>query len=112
MVDFSLEGSLPVVNRDISVILQQIDILFDTFPKEVLGYEEWGTKYEDYLHRLKISNDALRHEVLADINSLNLFGFVPQVEVILLEGTEQDIALVDITLTREMESYNRTYRIS
>lgn len=112
MVDLNLSGGNPVLKNDISLVLQQIDILFDTNPTEVLGDESWGTKYHEYLYKLNISNEGLKQTVLSDLNSLNLLGFVPQVEVYLLQGTEQDIALVDIVLTRESESYNRTYKIS
>lgn len=111
MVDFSIDGSQPIKNRDVDLILQQIDILFDTTPREVLGYENYGTQYDSYLHRLNIPASAIQHQVMSDICSLELFGFIPTVEVHLLQGTEQDIALIDIILKREDETYNRTYKI-
>lgn len=112
MIDFNLNKGLPIQNDDISLILQQIDILFDTKPKEILGFENYGTKYDTYLYNLKISNDALKHEVLSDIQSLDLLGFEPKVEVHLLQGTEQDIALIEILLKRNEEQYQQIYKIS
>lgn len=112
MVDFSIDGKSPVKNSDLELVLQQIDILFDTTPNEVLGEEKFGTKYDEYLHRLKLSNDAIRQQVLTDLRSIDLRDFEPSVEVHLLQGTEQDIALIDITLVREEERYNRIYKIS
>lgn len=112
MVDFNLDNGNPSKNSDVDLIIQQIDILFDTVPTEVFGSEEFGTTYDKYLHQLKLSNESLKNEILTDISSLQLFGYTPIVEVYLLHGTEQDIALIDITLKRYNESYNKTYKIS
>lgn len=110
MLDFDLIDK-PIQNDDISLVLQQIDILFDTKPKEVLGSEDFGTNYEKYLFDLNISNEAIKHSVLSDLRSLDLFGFEPTVDVYLLQGTENDIALVDIQLRREDEYYQQIYKI-
>lgn len=111
MIDFNLDAGSPVKNGDVALILQQIDLLFDTTPKEVLGDEWFGTRYDDYLYKLDISQESLRQTVLNDINSLVLFDFTPTVTVHLLQGTEQDIALVEIVLTRDDEHYEKVYKI-
>ena len=54
MIDFNLDAGLPIKNRDIDLLLQQIDLLFDTNQKEILGHEEFGTKYDEYLYKLNI----------------------------------------------------------
>ena len=95
MVDICLSGDSPIINNDVQLLLQQIDLLFDTTPKEVLGWETWGTTYHDYLYKLNVSNEALKQIVLDDLGSLDLLGFSPVVEVYMLQGTEQDIALID-----------------
>jgi hypothetical protein len=112
MVDFNIDAGSPLKNGDIELLLQQIDILFDTYPKEVLGSEDFGTQYDDYLYRLKLSAANIKQRVISDISSLELFDFVPDVEVHLLQGTEKDIVLIDINLIRGEEKYNRTYKIS
>lgn len=112
MVDFNIDAGSPLKNGDIELLLQQIDILFDTYPKEVLGSEDFGTQYDDYLYRLKLSAANIKQRVISDISSLELFDFVPNVEVHLLQGTEKDIVLIDINLIRGEEKYNRTYKIS
>ena len=112
MVDFNIDAGSPLKNGDIELLLQQIDILFDTYPKEVLGSEDFGTQYDDYLYRLKLSAANIKQRVISDISSLELFDFVPGVEVHLLQGTEKDIVLIDINLIRGEEKYNRTYKIS
>lgn len=111
MIDFSLD-EYGAINDEIKLIIQQIDILFETSPNEVFGSEDFGTQYDRYLHELNISNEGLRQEVLSDINSLELFGFEPEVEVYLLQGSERDIAVVNIILSRDTDVYTKTYKIS
>lgn len=112
MIDFNLDIGSPIKNNDIDLLLQQIDLLFDTNQKEVLGHDGFGTKYDEYLYKLNISNESLKQEVLSDLHSLTLFGYNPEVNVYLMQGTEQDIALIDIVLTRNEETYQRIYKIS
>lgn len=111
MIDFSLECNA-CERSEIDNILQQIDILFDSTPTEVFGEESFGTEYDRYLHQLKISNEGLKQTVLSDLNKINLSGFIPNVDVYLLHGTEDDIAIVDITLKRYDEVYNKAYKIT
>jgi hypothetical protein len=115
MIDFNLSTDVfdgIILKDDLSCVLQQIDLLFNTEPYDVLGDFNYGTNYDKYLYTTGISNAALESKVLFDLNTLNLFGFKPSVKVILLEGTARDIALIDITFTGEYETYNKTYRIS
>ena len=112
MIDLSINNNDPVLNDEVGLVLQQIEILFDTKPREVFGFEDFGTKYDTYLYNLKVSNEYLKQVVLSDLNSLDLLGFIPDVEVHLLQGTEQDIALIEITLSRDDESYQQIYKIS
>ena len=111
MIDFSLNENKLIQNSDIDLILQQIDILFDTNPKEVLGQELYGSQYDKYLYKLKLSNENIKQKVLSDLYSLELFGFTPSVDVIFLEGSERDIALIKIDLYRNQESYEQIYKI-
>ena len=112
MIDFNIDSGAPIKRGDIDLILQQIDILFDTEPGEVFGDDEFGSQYDDYLYQLNMSAENLKANIMSDITSINLFGFIPDVEVYLLQGTEQDIALIDIELKRGDEHYNKTYKIT
>ena len=111
MVDFNITPGDAVITSDIDIVLQQVDILFDTNPREVLGDEEYGSSYDEYLYTLKISAENLKSQVLKYLRSLDLRGFEPSVEVLLLQGTEQDIAIIDISLTRYGEKYKKSYKI-
>ena len=114
MVDLSISNKLTdnvIINNDLLCVLQQIDLLFDTDIYEVLGDTSFGSNYDKYLYTLGISNIALENKIINDLNKLDLCGFIPSVNVNIVEGTQRDIALIDITLTGEYEDYNKTYII-
>lgn len=111
-MDFNIKEGKAMITSDVELVLQQIDILFDTSHREVLGEVEYGTEYDRYLYDLKISNEGLRSKVYADLCSLDLNGFTPNVEVYLLQGTERDIAIIDIELSKDYNTYRKTYKIS
>ena len=92
--------------------IQQVDILFDTTPTEVLGDERFGTRYDDYLYDTRLSADNLKTIVEQDLSEINLMGWNYDVEVYLLQGTEQDIAIINITFTKGIETVQKTYKIS
>ena len=112
MIDFNKDKGYPIKNSDVALVIQQIDILFDTVPREVFGFEDYGSTYDKYLYNLQVSADALKTEVESDLDTIQLFGFIPDVEVYLLQGTEQDIALIQITLSRYDEKYEKIYKIT
>lgn len=111
MIDFNLKNNSASVSSQKDLIIQQIDILFDTDYKEVLGSDEFGTQYDDYLYRLNLSAEDIKYRVLNDLYSIELFGYIPNVEVFLLQGTEQDIALIKITLSNNNHSFEQIYKI-
>lgn len=112
MIDFNInDNELSCLNREIDIILQEIDILFDTNPKEVLGYEEYGSQYDRYLYNLNASPEIIKSKIISDLQSLNLFGYVPTVDVVLTAGTERDIIFIDIVLTKNNENYRKIYKI-
>ena len=111
MVDFNLNPGDAIITSDIDIVLQQIDLLFDTTPREVIGDEKYGSTYDEYLYRLKISAENLKNKVVSDLQQLDLRGLTYDVEVLLLQGTEQDIALINIDLTRYSENYKKSYKI-
>lgn len=114
MVDFSLykKSGTATINQEVDLLLQQVDILFDTTPTEVLGDENFGTKYDSYLYDTRLSASNLKLIVEDDLSQLNLMGWDYEVEVHLLQGTEQDIAVIRITFYKGIESVQKTYRIS
>jgi len=113
MVDFCLtdEGGKSVINSETDLLIQQVDMLFDSTPSEVLGEESYGTTYDSYLYDTRISAANLQSIVESDLRSLNLMGWSFKVEVYLLRGTEQDIAIIDIHFAKGYEQFSKTYKI-
>lgn len=114
MIDFSLSNKLTddcIVSNKLIYVLQQIDLLFDTCPGEVLGNMSFGTNYDKYLYNLSVSNSTLENKILSDLNTLDLCEFSPSVNVHIVEGTVRDIAIINIKLTGDYEDYDKTYII-
>lgn len=114
MIDFNITNKLTdelIINNDLINVLQQIDLLFDTDIDDVLGDSSFGTNYDKYLYTLGVSNLSLETKILNDLQKIDLYGFTPSVSVNIIEGTQRDIAFIDITLTGDYEEYNKTYVI-
>ena len=114
MVDFSLyaKSGTSTINSEVDLIIQQVDILFDTTPTEVLGADDFGTKYDRYLYDTRLTADNLKTIVEQDISTLNLMDWDYSVEVHLLQGSEQDIAIINIIFSKGIESIQKIYKIS
>lgn len=114
MIDFSISNKLTddiIISNDLICVLQQIDLLFDTDVNAVLGDPYYGTNYDKYLYTLGVSNVALETKIMNDLNKIDLCGFTPTVNVKIMEGTYRDIAIIDITLSGDYDTYNKTYVI-
>ena len=114
MIDFNISNKLTddlVINNNLLYVLQQIDLLFDTDINDVIGNPDFGTNYDKYLYTLGVSNLSLETKIMNDLLKIDLCGFVPSVSVKIVEGTQRDIAFIDITLTGDYEEYNKTYII-
>ena len=115
MLDFSLSNKLTdktVIDNDLVFVLQQIDILFNTDIHDVLGDMNYGTNYDRYLYTLGVSNYGLETKIYNDIMKLDLRGYTPTVDVHIVEGTQRDIAFVDITLVGGYSEYVKSYIIN
>ena len=78
----------------------------------MLGDENFGTNYDKYLYDTRLSADNLKTIVEQDLRELNLMGWKYDVEVYLLQGTQEDIAIINITFTKGIETVQKTYKIS
>jgi hypothetical protein len=112
MIDFNLSEGDPVISDDVQCLIQQIDILFGSTPGDLIGDLDYGTDYRYALYDQKLDQDSLAQQMLSDLYSLDLLGFEPSVEVYLAQGTERDICVIAVTLTRYSEKYTKTYKIS
>lgn len=111
MIDFSINSGAPTVKDDIEVILQQIDILFDTHKNDVYGKENFGVDYERYLYDLRMSASELESIIRSNLSEINSLGYTLDVSVYLMNGSEKEIAVIDITISKDGVTYNKTYKI-
>lgn len=114
MIDFAISNKLTdniIISNDLLLVLQQIDLLFSTDTCDVLGDLNFGSNYDKYLYTVGMSNSALENKIYNDICKLDLRGYSVDVKVSIVEGTERDIAFIDITISGDYETHNKTYII-
>lgn len=113
MLDFSLSNTKNdiIIKDNLSYVIQQIELLFDTDVYDVLGDTSYGSNYDKYLYTLGMSNYALESKILSDIKKLDLKEYKVSVSVNIVEGTIRDIAFIDINISDDYEVYTKTYVI-
>lgn len=113
MIDLCVNKSNVILEHDVDLVLQQIDILFDTQVDEVFGEADYGSYFDQFLWDLSISNTYIEQYTDNLIRgSVNLLGYNVRSEVKIYQGTENDIILITIHLTRDAEDYEKTYKLS
>lgn len=95
MVDFCNTTDAITLDYELDLVLQQLDMLFDTNPQEVLGELNYGTDFDRFLYELNYSNDYIASYIEQSIRrNIEAFDYDINVNVKLLNGTENDIILV------------------
>lgn len=113
MIDFCSTNDAVILNQEVDLIIQQIEILFDTRNGDVLGEYDFGTRFDIYLFNSNIGNQTIETEVSNYIRqNVNLFGWQVDVAVEFLIGTQNDIMLMKVTFSKETESYSKIYKVS
>lgn len=112
MIDFCNTTDAVVLNYELDLILQQLDMLFDTSYKEVLGELYYGTDFDKFLYDLNYSNYQIQQYISnAVANNVYSFDYNISVDVKLLDGTQNDIILVTINISKNGKIYEQTYKI-
>lgn len=106
------ENGGAILSTELEVLKQEIEILFETRPGDLLGEADYGTDYSKNLYILRQGNEALRSQIAGDLSQLELFGYQPSIEISLMQGTERDIALIKVDLQKDDEKYTELYKIS
>lgn len=113
MVDLSLDTETVVKTSDLDNVIQQIEMLFDTEPFDVIGEPTYGSDFDKFLWNLTASNYDIENYIRSRITyEVDLLGYDVDVVVGIMEGTENDIILVDITISRDGYNYSKTYKIT
>ena len=112
MIDFCNTNDAVVLDYELDLVLQQIDMLFDTNYKEVLGELEYGTDFEKFLYDINISNYQIEQHIQNSIiQNIDTLGFNIDTKVSLLNGTQNDIIIVTINISKDGKIYEQKYRI-
>lgn len=112
MIDFCNTDGAVVLEDDVDLIMQQIEILFDTRNGDVLGAYDFGTKFDTYLFNTNIGNLMIETEVENYIRqNVELFGWDIKVNVSFLMGTQNDIMLMDVIFYNDKVSYTKSYKL-
>lgn len=112
MVDFNSDTTAPLLEAEGDLVLQQIDMLFDTRKGEVLGNYSYGTDFEKFLWNLQISNEKISSYVKSVISSsIDALGFTIDVDTTILYGTSDDIILIRINIRKPGYNVERIYKI-
>ncbi len=113
MIDFCDTTDAVILNQDVDLIMQQIEILFDTRNGDVLGEYDYGTRFDTYLFNPNIGNRTIEREVEDYITrNVELFGWQVTIEVDFLVGTQNDIMLMKVTFSKDTDAYSKVYKVS
>lgn len=112
MIDFCNTEDAPILVNDIDIVIQQIDMLFDTADNEVLGDEEYGSEFESLLYDISASDSYIERYVEGVLEKIDKRGYSISVKASTHEGTLNDIILIRITLKRGDEAWQKIYNIS
>ena len=111
MKDFVLEGNTVLISDEVELIIQQIDMLFDTLEDEVFG-EDYGSNFYDLLWDMKMSNsDVTNYTKSLIYANVKLFGWKLDVDTQFLQGTQNDIILITIKLSNYGTAFEKTYKV-
>lgn len=113
--DISVDRDKLILNDKFDFLLQEIGILFDTAPGEVLGEPEFGTEFENFIWDLQVSNEEISQYIYNAIleKTTSAINFNIDVETTILQGTQNDIIIVkiDIRDPETQQEQQLTYKI-
>ena len=104
----------PIITDELDLLLQELDILFNTDENEVLGNSQMGLGLERYLGKYTINNFQLRTLIINKIqeNCFMAEKFNVDVEVNFVNGRDaSDILFVDVIVSNQ-RSNNKLKRLT
>ena len=98
MIDFALDSRI-FLNNEFDIAMQELDILFNTENTELIGYATYGTNWWTVLWNLTPLESELQKYITEKMYEMYFVpNFNPTVEVQHVDGTENSIYYVKITL--------------
>lgn len=113
MVDLCTTNDAVVLENDIDLVLQQIEVLFDTDPGDVIGAPRFGIKFDNYLYETSLGNHTVAAQISNMISSnVDLMGWQVQVDVDFLAGSDNDILMFRVMIYNEVDTYSKIYKVT
>ena len=113
MNDFDSQEGAITLDQDVDLIMQQVEIALDTRNGEILGNYEYGTRLDVYLYNPNIGNQTIEDAIYDYLTSnIELFGWQLDVKVEFMVGTNNDIMLLQITFSKNADSYSKIYKVT
>ena len=98
VIDISLDKGIFIQNP-LDAAIQELDMLFNTENTELIGYTDYGTNWWSFLWNLTPMETTLKDYINEKIyGTFFVKEFNPVVEVQHLDGTENSIYYIKITL--------------
>lgn len=112
MKDLCITEENVFISDERDLILQQIEILFDTKRQDILG-EHYGTRFSDFLWDLNVSaNEISQYAEMVIKNNVQLFGWSVSAETTIMQGSLSDIILITIKLSNDYgDEAENTYKL-
>jgi hypothetical protein len=112
MIDFCNTSDAVFLQNDLDLVLQQIDMILDTDPGEVLGQYIYGSDCEKFQFDLTASATTISNYVSSVItNNIDPLGFQISINTDIMYGTLNDIIIIHINLFRDGYKYEKIYKI-
>lgn len=112
MKDFNYKDDSITLIDEKELIIQQIDLLFDTNYGDVFGEIDFGSDFNAFLWDMNISNKDITDYTKGIITKyINIFDWDLDVDTTILEGTQNDIILIKIILTKDFDKIEKTYKV-
>lgn len=89
----------PILENTVDLFFNEVEILLTTETMDVLGRNDFGFKASDIIWKLNASEQQIKNELYANIEETcfsNEFLESWSVDVRFMQGSDRDIALIDI----------------
>lgn len=93
---------MPILDNEVDLFFSEVGILLTTDNMDVLGQNDFGFQASNLIWKLNASEQKIKAELIAAIERYCLTHELLEswdVEIKFMQGSERDIALIDISAT-------------
>ena len=113
MIDFCNTKDAILLESDLDLVLQQIEMVLDTRRGDVIGDYDYGSNFSQYLFDINLGNQTVANNIKQTLmNQIDFMGWDLNVAVDFLLGSQHDIMLVQLEISKDDEAYTRIYKVT